>query len=109
MARKRSAEEAAAEHGWDKVERPKIEKWEKGMKVEGTYLGTREGGKYKTPLLKLSQNGKVALFGCPIVLQGFLEGIREGSPIRIVCLGRTIETERGQNAWDFEVYWKAND
>ena len=109
MAKKRSAEDMAAEHGYTRVERPKIEKWDKGKTVEGVFLGTREGGKYKTPLLKMQQNGKVILLGCPIVLQGFLEGIKEGSSIKVVCLGRTIETERGQNAWDFEVYWKDND
>ena len=109
MAKKRSAEEVASDHGYTKVERPTIEKWEKGKVVEGLYQGTREGGKYKTPLLKMLNEGKVTLYGCPIVLQGFLEGMEIGSPIRIKCLGRTIETERGQNAWDFEVYWKAND
>lgn len=108
MATKKSkAEERAEAHGWVKVERGRIRKWEKNMVAEGIFRGLQEGrGKFKTPLLKIEEEDGIATYSCPTILQSYLEGVNVGISIKIVCLGKTKASSRGhQDPWDFDVYY----
>ena len=104
----KTKEEQAADHGWERVERPKIEKWEQGKVVQGIFKGLQEGrGEYKTPLLKVMVDDKLTIHSCPTVLQSYFEGVTSDMPVKIVCLGKTLKSKKGQNAWDFEVYYRS--
>jgi hypothetical protein len=99
----RKAAPSAKQPGYEKLEKPKLIKWEKNMVAEGVFQGLKPG-KFDKPLAKISEDGKTRVYACPTVLQTMLEGVAVGTQIKVVCLGQIIDTDYGQKAYDFDVY-----
>jgi len=101
------------EHGWDDVAGGKVEKWEKGLELLGTFLRMKDGsleradGTHAKLLVIRDQKADTRVFGVPAILESMLEGFMTGDGVYILCLGKTRETagtaKFGNAAWDFSV------
>lgn len=95
--------------GWEKVERGAIEKWEKGMEVEGTFIEVRAGS--VGFLVDVEVEGEHATYGCPTILRSKLQGFDEGDGVLIICTGKikVAGSKKGNDAWNFEVFRKGGN
>jgi hypothetical protein len=75
--------------------------WIEGAIVEGVFAGWKVG-KFGH-LALLSVRGELQTYSAPAILRDRLQGIAEGTPIRIECLGK-ITLKNGNEAWDFKVH-----
>jgi len=101
-AKKRETEN---EPEWETIEAGAITPWEKGLKVQGFYVGMKETqGQFAkiNYLLKLRVGSQVETFGCPAILRSRMESILTGEEVRITCQGKA-KTKGGNQAWDFTV------
>ena len=80
-----------------------ILKWEKGTVVEGL-LGKIHEGKFG-PLVDIElESGSVKTYPVKAVLKNRLDGVLQGTLVRIECLGQTIKLKNGNLAYDFAVF-----
>ena len=105
-----SMKKAAEEEGYEFVERTaELSKWDKGVTVQGTFTGFKQGKKFSgkseaSNLIKFRADGKTLVYACPAVLYQIFEDIEPGSNVMVVCLGQTLKIkDRKELAWDFEV------
>ena len=118
MAKKESSEaERAAKvlDGWSKPvnERLPIIKWKAGDVIVGSIISTKQlpdsvdgkGAKKTGGVIFTFQtlDGERVCYGAPTILWETLQTLDDGAVLRIECLGKTIATKRGQNAWAFDV------
>jgi hypothetical protein len=59
-----------------------------------------------SPIISLDTGDGIVRAWAPTVLVSRLEGVEKGDEVFIKCLGQTIKSKRGQNAFDFLVFKK---
>jgi hypothetical protein len=100
---------------WAKRSTGTVHKWEKGLTVEGNYLGFRsimtqfgEGYLVEFELARPDgkPSGRKVTYGCPAVLKSALDGLGMDALVRVVCNGKG-KTKGGQEMWLFDVYTNA--
>lgn len=106
MARKAvSKDDRNSQKGYVKAKPKTINKWKEGIELEGTFLRLEESKKYENHLLKMRVDNKVETWACPTVLKSYLEDMPPETDVKIVCLGQIIDTDFGQKAYDFDVFY----
>jgi hypothetical protein len=98
--------------GWRVTGGGKVVGWEVDREIIGTLVALRDGKfgpladvrlLHPLPLNgEVHEIGEVIALGCPTVLHNRLRSVPIGDSIYVRCTG-TIETEKGQSAWDFTV------
>ncbi len=98
--------------GWKAAGGSKVVGWEEGREIVGVLLAIRDGKFGPLADIRLSSDltvngevhtaGEVIALGAPTILHSRLRTVPVGDAVYIACKG-TIETEKGQSAWDFDV------
>ena len=109
-----SIKAAAEKQGYRWVDRNvELSKWAKGVEVDGTFLGFKDGKKFSgrekaSTLVRIRVEKQVQVYACPAILYQHLEDVAPGTDVIIICLGQTLRLkDRKELAWDFEVAIKA--
>ena len=102
--------------GWSRPinQRLEIQKWENGVIVVGALISTKKlpddvdakGNVTKNGghIFTIEPEGEPRVcYGAPTLLWETIESMKLGTEMRIECLGQTIKSKRGQNAWAFDV------
>lgn len=107
MAKKTQAVSSAVrsrlDKSWKSVGKEKPLSFADGDTIIGVLRKLEEKRGANSAIAVIETEDGLKRYWAPTILADLLSNVPVGHEVRIECLGKTVETARGQNAWGFNV------